>query len=193
MLEYNQIKPGKIIVFNGEPYTVLSSHVFRKQQRKPVNQTKLKNLITEKVIENSFGSSEKVKEAMVEKKHVTYLFHKFNRQQNAEEYWFSSVENRGDRFSLNVENIGDSLPFLKENEEIDIILFGNTTIGVELPIKITLEVTEAPPNIKGSTASGGDKQVTLETGATVIVPMFIETGEKIVINTQTGEYVERAK
>ena len=93
MLDYNEIKERKYIVFNGDPFEVLSSHVFRKQQRKPVNQTKLRNLLTGKVVENSFHHTDKVEEANISKKKVTYLFHKFNRQTNSEEYWFCEEGN----------------------------------------------------------------------------------------------------
>lgn len=193
MLEYNQIKPGKIINFEGEPFTVLSSHVFRKQQRKPVNQTKLKNIITGKVIEHSFGSSEKASLADLEKRAIKYLYNKDNRQTGEMEYWFSAENDPSDRFTLSVDILGDSLKYMKQNELIDAVIYNENIIGVELPIKMTFKVTEAPPNVKGNTASGADKQVVIETGASITTPMFIETGEMIVVNTTTGEYVERAK
>lgn len=193
MLEYNQIKPGNVITFEGEPFTVLSSHVFRKQQRKPVNQTKLKNVITGKVIEHSFGSSDKAALADLEKKTVKYLFNKDNRQANITEYWFSSENDPGDRFTIDENILGNNINYMKQNESVDAVLYENEIIGIELPIKVVLKVTEAPPNFKGNTAGGADKQVTLETGATVTAPMFIATGEMIVVNTTTGQYVERAK
>lgn len=193
MLEYNQVKPGKIINFEGEPFTVLSSHVFRKQQRKPVNQTKLKNVITGKVIEHSFGSSDKVALADLEKRPIKYLYNKDNRQAGQTEYWFSAENNPGDRFTLSADVLGDALKFMKQNELVDAIIYNEEIIGVELPIKMVFKVTEAPPNFRGNTAGGADKQVTIETGANVTTPMFIEVGEMIVVNTTTGEYVERAK
>jgi len=193
MLDYSQVKPGKIIVFEGEPYTVLSSHVFRKQQRKPVNQTKLKNLITGKVLEHSFQSSDKVEEADIEKMSAKFLYNKYNRQLDIEEYWFSGINDPSNRFPISSEIIGGQISFLKENAEIDIVMYDEKPVGIELPIKMSFKVTEAPPNVKGGTASGGNKQAIIETGATLNVPMFVETGDEIVVNTTTGEYVERAK
>ena len=106
LLEYNEVKEKRYIVWNGEPYEVLSSHTFRKQQRKPVNQVKMRNLITGKMAENSFHQSEKVEEAEISKKKIKYLFHKFNKQQNSEEYWFSEKDSPGERFSLPEELLG---------------------------------------------------------------------------------------
>jgi len=185
MLEYNQITERKYIELDGEPYEVLSSHVFRKQQRKPVNQTKLKNLITGKVIERSFHQSEKVEEADIGRTDVKYLY------TNRGEWWFCSPTDPSDRMKFSEEIIGDQRIFLKENAVVTAMTFNDEIIGFKLPIKVELAVTEAPPNVKGNTAQGGNKQVTLETGATVNVPMFINTGDILRINTETGEYVER--
>lgn len=185
MLEYNEIKPKKFIVFEGSPCEVLDSHVFRKQQRKPVNQTKLKNLITGKVVEYSFHQSEKAEEADLDKKTLVFIY------QNKGEWWFHEAGNPGNRFSLPETILGDGRKFLKEKMEITALIFDDTVIGIQLPIKVTLKVTEAPPNVKGNTAQGGNKVVTLETGATITTPMFVETGNMIEINTETQEYVQR--
>jgi len=193
MLEYNEIKPKKFIIFEGDPYEVLSSHVFRKQQRKPVNQTKMRHLITKKVLEHSFQVSEKVAEADLQKKDVKYLFSKPNRQQGINEYWFSSIDDPSNRFALTEELIGDQRKFMKPNTTVEALLFNDEIISIKLPIKIVLEVVEAPPSNKGDTATGGSKSVKLETGAMITTPLFVNAGEKIVINTETGEYSERFK
>jgi len=193
MLSYNEIRENKVIDLDGEPYTVLSSHVFRKQQRKPVNQTKLKSLISGRVVERSFNSSEKVEEADIEKKEFLYTFKKYNRQTNSDEYWFTDPQDKGNRFPLPQDILGQQITFLKENELVSVQYFNEKPIGIEIPIKMTFTVTDAPPNVKGNTAQGGNKQVVIETGATITTPMFIETGDKIVVNTQTSEYAERAK
>tara|TARA_Y100001958_G_C21179271_1_gene509484 strand:+ start:242 stop:823 length:582 start_codon:yes stop_codon:yes gene_type:complete len=192
MLDYNEIKERKYIVFNGDPFEVLSSHVFRKQQRKPVNQTKLRNLLTGKVVENSFHHTDKVEEANISKKKVTYLFHKFNRQTNSEEYWFCEEGNPSKRFELEESLLGEAIKFVKTNDVIDALLFDEKVIGVDIPVKVDLKVTEAAPAVAGNTAQGATKQVTLETGAEVSVPLFIKEGEVLAINTQTGEYTGRA-
>ncbi|MCI5108639.1 MAG: hypothetical protein MRY49_02225 [Candidatus Pacebacteria bacterium] len=191
MLEYNEVKERKYIVWNREPYEVLSSHVFRKQQRKPVNQTKLKNLITGKVLENSFHQQDKVEEADIVKKKIKYLFNKFNRQQNVEEFWFSNPDDSSDRFALSGDIIGNQSNFMKQNEDIEALYFDEKVVGINLPINIALKVTEAVPAVAGNTAQGATKQVTVETGAKITVPLFIKEGDVLVVKTATGEYVGR--
>ncbi len=186
MLEYNEILKGRVILFNGEPYEVLDAHVFRKQQRKPVNQTKLRNIITGKVTEQAFHVSEKAEEADLSTKGVKYLY------SNKGERWFCAEDNPADRFTLSNDLIGAPAQFLKANSIVEALVFDERIIGIKLPIKMDLKVTEAAAAVKGNTAQGGTKQVTLETGATLFVPMFINEGDVLRINTQTGEYVERA-
>lgn len=185
MLEYNEIKPRKVIVYEGEPFEVLTSHVFRKQQRKPVNAVKMKNLLTGKVMEISFHQSEKAEEAEVDKRKVKYLY------ANRGEYWFCEEKDPGKRFSLTEEEVGDQIKFVKQNNFVELISFEGKLLGIEVPIKVQLKVTEAAPAVKGNTAQGGLKQITLETGMTIYVPMFVNEGDIIRINTETGEYVER--
>lgn len=185
MLDYNEIKPRKYIVFKGEPFEVVDSHVFRKQQRKPVNATKLRNLITGKVVENSFHQSDKVEEAEIVSRKVKYLY------KNKGEIWLSDLDNPKDRFSIEEELAGPAINFAKENSEVEILSFDNEIISFKIPIKTELEVKVAPPAVKGNTAQGGVKQITLETGAVVNAPLFINEGDIVRINTETGEYVER--
>jgi len=186
MLDYSEITERKYIVFNGEPWEVLTSHVFRKQQRKPVNATKLKNLITGKVTEQSFHVSEKVEEAEIDSKEAKYLYN------NKGEYWFCDPKNPADRFQLSETVMGQRGKFLKVNSVIDVLSFEDTVIGVDMPIKVELKVVEAHPAVKGNTAQGGTKTVKLETGAEIQVPMFIKEGEVVRVNSETGEYTERA-
>ena len=187
MLEYNEIVERKYVVFNGEPWEVLTSHVFRKQQRKPVNATKLKNLITGKVTEQSFHVSEKVEEAEIDSKQAKYLYN------NKGEYWFCDPTDPSNRFSLSEEIMGQRGKFLKVNSVIDVLSFEDTTIGIKMPIKVELKVVEAHPAVKGNTAQGATKIVKLETGAEINVPMFIKEGEIVRVNSETGEYAERAE
>ncbi len=185
LLEYNEIKERKYIVYENEPYEVLSSHVFRKQQRKPVNATKLKNLITGSVKEISFHVSEKVEEAEIDSREIKYLYN------NRGEYWFTDPTDPSKRFSLKDDVVGPAGKFLKANSVVAILTFQDRHVGLKLPIKVELKVVEAPPAVKGDTAKGGSKQAKLETGATINVPLFINEGEVIRINTETEEYVER--
>lgn len=185
VLAYNDIVAKKVIVMDGAPYEVLSSHVFRMQQRKPVNQTKLRNLKSGKVTEKSFHQSETVQEADIEFDDITFLY------SNRGEYWFSEKGNPKNRFMLDEGIIGDKGHYLKQNSDVEAMKFDDEIITIKLPVKLDLAVKEAAPAVKGNTAQGGTKIVTLETGATLDVPMFINEGDIVRVNTDTGEYVER--
>ncbi len=191
-LEYNEIKPRKYIIYDDNPYEVLEYHVARTQQRKPQNQVKLRNLINGKVIPATFHAADMVDEADISKKSIKYLYN------NKGEYWFCDEKNPSNRFNIEESVLGEQKKFLKENNIVNAKIYTNddeeeVVIGIELPIKLTLKVKSAPPNIKGNTAgSSSGKLAILETGAGVVVPLFIEEGEEIIINTESGEYVERA-
>lgn len=185
LIEYSDIVTRKTIIFEGEPYEILDHHIFRKQMRKPVNAVKMRNLISGRTIEHSFQATEKAEEAELETAKVKYLFN------NKGEWWFCPENEPSKRFKLADTLIGDSRKFLKANAIIDVRYFGELPIGVKLPVKIDLEVTEAPPTVRGDTAKGGNKIVTLETGAEIQAPMFIGPGDIIRVNTDTGEYAER--
>ena len=185
LLEYNEAVERKYIVMDGQPYEVISSHVFRKQQRKPVNATKLKNLFTGKVAEHSFHQSEKIEEAEIDSKEVKYLY------TNKGEFWFNDPEDASKWFNVPAETVGEQGRFLKANTIVDMISFKEKIIGFKMDITVDLKVTEAAPAVQGDTVKGGVKQVTLETGATINVPMFIKEGDVLRINTETGEYRER--
>ena len=185
MLEYSEIVTRKMIIFEDEPYEILDSHVFRKQMRKPVNAVKMRNMLNGRVVEHSFQATDKAHEAEIETAKTKYLFN------NKGEWWFCPENEPSKRFKLEDTLIGDSRKILKANAIIDVKYFGEIPIGVKLPAKIDLEVTEAPPAVRGDTAKGGNKIITLETGATILTPMFIEPGDIVRINTETGEYAER--
>lgn len=185
ILSYNEILQKKVIEYNGEPYKVVSAHIFRMQQRKPVNQTKLQHLVSGKVIEISFHQNESVPEADIETMDANYLY------TNRGESWFAEAGNPKNRFSFPEDVVHEKVQWLKQNSEVEILVYKEKPIMVEIPIKIDLKVTEAAPAVKGDTVSGGSKQVTLESGATVQVPMFINEGDILRINTETGDYVER--
>ncbi len=191
MLNYNEIRERAYIVLDGEPYEVLEAHVSRKQQRKPVNQTKLRNLISGSTKQQSFNYADTVEEAHIEKKSVKYSFNKVNRQNGKTEYWFTNPEDKSSRFEISSDVLGNKVIFMKEESVYDALYFGERVIGISLPIKVELRVIEAPPSIKGSTASGGDKKVKVETGAMITTPTFIEVDDVIRVNTDTGLYTER--
>lgn len=187
ILSYNEIVQKKIIVYNGEPFEVLSSHVFRMQQRKPVNQTKLKHLVSGKVLEISFHQSETVPEADISRMQATYLY------TNRGESWFAEEGNPKNRFAFPEAAVGDKVKWLIQNAPVEVMLYNDEPMTIMIPIKVELKVVEAPPAVKGDTATGGNKQVKLESGAVVNTPLFINEGDVLRINTDTGEYVERAE
>lgn len=185
MLEYNEVVERKYILLDGQPYEVISSHVFRKQQRKPVNATKLKNMITGKVTEYSFHQSEKIEEAEIEQKEAKYLY------TNRGEFWFCDPNDPSKRFKITEEVIGLASRFLKPNSVVKTMVFEDKVIGVRHPATVDLKVIEAAPAVRGDTVTGGSKTVKVETGATLNVPLFVGEGDIIKINTETGEYRER--
>ncbi len=187
VLSYNEITLKKVVLHDGDPYQVIASHVFRKQQRKPVNITKLKNLKSGRVVEVTFHQNETVEEADLETKTVTFIYKKPG------EFWFHNAGKPAERFMLSEDLVGDQGRFLKERSDIDVLLFEEEVIGIKFPIKTELKVKEAMPAVKGNTSSGAQKEVTLETGATIMVPMFINEGDVISINTETGDYSARVE
>lgn len=191
-LDYDEIKPRKHILVDGVPYEVLDSHVARTQKRKPQNQVRMRNMLNGKVVPGTFHASDTAEEAEISKREALFLF------ANKGEYWFCDPSDRAKRFEISEDVLGDQIKFLKDNTVVDIKIFINEddeekVIGVTLPVKMTFVVKEAPPSMKGNTAAGGGKLVTIETGAQITTPLFIEAGEKIIVNTETGEYVERVK
>ncbi len=188
MLSYTDLKPGKVIVLDNEPYEIVwVSGVVKKQRQKPHNTAKMKNLKTGATIEKTFTQADKIEEAELESREIKYLFNK------RDEYWFSDPNNPKDRFFLPADMVEEKIKFIKPNDIVEALTFEDEILTIKLPIKVVLEVVEAPPNIKGNTAQGGTKQCVTETGLKVTTPLFIEVGDKIVVNTQTGEYVERYK
>jgi elongation factor P len=185
ILSYNEIVQKKVIEYNNEPYEVLSSHVFRMQQRKPVNQTKLRNLLSGKVTEISFHQNENVPEADIEMMQAVYLY------TNKGEAWFAESNNPKNRFFFSSDKVGEQVQWLKTNAPADVLLYKEKPVLIKIPIKVELTVKDAPPAVKGDTANGASKLVTLETGATVQTPLFINEGDILRINTELGEYVER--
>ena len=189
-LQYNEIREKKIIIHDDEPCEVVESHVARTQQRKPQNQVKLRSLISGKVFPATFHVSDSADEADIVKRDITFLYH------NKGEYWFCDPQDKSKRFKLDENLIGNTAKFLKQNENAIALIWDNdgeeTIIKVTLPIKMEFKVKEAPPAVRGDTSKGGNKVITLENGATLNAPMFISEGDTIRVNTETGEYVERA-
>src|SRR3989344_8701859 len=187
VLSYNEILPKTIVKYNGEPLEGHYPHVFRMQMRKPVNQTKLRLLVSGKVIEISFHQNETVTEADIGKMQAQYLYTARG------ESWFAQVDNPKNRFSFPESSVHDKVQWLVQNTLVEIVTYEEKPVTIKIPIKVELAVKDAPPAVKGNTVSGGSKIAELATGAKVQVPLFINTGDTIRINTDTGEYTERVE
>ncbi|OGN14537.1 MAG: hypothetical protein A3G02_00520 [Candidatus Yanofskybacteria bacterium RIFCSPLOWO2_12_FULL_44_13b] len=186
-LSVNELKPKIFFIYEGQPYVVLETHHLKMQQRRPTVQTRMRNLINGKVLERNFAQSDVFEEADVQRKKVKYLY------SHRDQFWFSEENNPSARFELNNDILGDSARYLKPNIILDVILFKDKIITAELPVKMEFKVVEAPPAIRGNTAQGGVKQIKIETGAMINAPLFVEEGDIIRINTETGEYTERVE
>lgn len=185
-LGLNDLKPGVIFKMDGEPYLILTSNFLRMAQRKPVRQAKIKSLISGKVLDWSFNFNAEHEEADVERSKATMLF------RDKDGVTFMDVETY-EQFVITLQDLGDQINYLKDGTEVNIVRFEGKPISVDLPKKIQFKVTDTMEVARGDTAQGSVmKDATIETGAVVKVPMFIKNGEMIVVNTDTGEYSERA-
>lgn len=192
MLSYTDLKKGTLFVKDGEPYEVLESNFLRMQQRKAVVQTKIRNLVSGKIVDQNFQASDYFEEADVEKKEAVFIYSR-RLPAGRQEFWFAEPNNPKNRFSVSNEVLGELAQFLKPNTKVQTLVFGSRIIKVELPIKMDFKVIEAPPAVRGNTAQGGTKTVVIEGGAKVLAPLFVNEGDVVKINTETGEYVERVQ
>ncbi|MBC8465248.1 MAG: elongation factor P [Parcubacteria group bacterium] len=192
MLNYNDLTPGVFFIMDGQPYEVLSAQTAKKNRQKATNQAKIRNLISGKTVEKTFHQSDSFEPASIEKKTIVYIYHDTRKG----EFWFHEEDAPSVRFTLPADVVANQLTFVKEKSEIDALVFGEDEstqiIGITPPIKVELEVVEAAPAVRGNTAQNATKDVVVETGARVTVPLFINQGDHIRINTQTGNYTERA-
>ena len=187
MLSYFDLRKGVKFILDYEPYEVLEFQQIYKAQDMVVARTKIRNLINGKVLERTFHQDDKFEEAELEKIEVKFLYSRRGK------FCFCELQNPSKRFELEEEQIGEGAKFLKSNQVLSGIKFQDRIINIVLPIKVQLQVTEAPPGVKGERAQAGTKPAILETGATINVPLFIEQGDIIEVNTETGEYVRRVE
>jgi elongation factor P len=184
-VEYNQVLSKKTVEMNGDPYLVLSSDIAKKDRQKASNTVRMKNLRTGQVIEKTLHQSDVLQDAYVTKREVKYLY------QNRGEFWFCEPNNPKERFSLIADVVGDLGKYVTENSLVEAIEYEDNIMSISVPVKVELKVKEAPEAVKGNTSSGATKDVTLETGHHIFVPMFINAGDVISVNTETGSYSER--
>ena len=185
MLDISQVKLGTVAKVDGEPYVVIWTQHVRMGRGGAILRVKIRNLLNGAVLEKTMKGADKWESADLERSKATYLY-----LAGTEVYFMDS--NTYEQFSLDKENIGHSINYLVEGTSVDVLIFEGNPVSIQIPTKIKIKITEAPPGIKGDTAQGGSKLVTLETGHKISAPLFIKEGEEIIVNTETGLYVERA-
>ena len=182
----NAIKPGMVLEYDKGLWSVVKTQHVKPGKGGAFVRTKVKNLVNGKVLERNFRSGERVELADVEEKKMQYLY------LDGENLVFMDQTNY-EQLPFSKETVGEARLFLKENMEVEVLFWNSKPINIDLPSFVELLVTQCDPGIKGDTASGAVKPATLETGAVVNVPLFIKEGDKLRIDTRTGEYVDRAK
>ncbi len=181
----NDIKKGINILHENEPYLVVEANFVRMQQRKPVMQTKMRNLLNGKVAQVNFHPGDRIEEADLMRKKVDYLY------SDGDNYNFMSQDDF-EQFILPKDSLGDKIGFLKDGDKVDALYFNGNPISISLQPKVELKIVSAPDGEKGNSAQGRvTKLAELETGVSIAVPLFVKAGDTIRINTETGEYVER--
>lgn len=184
MYEITDLKPGRAIQIDGEPYLVLVSQFGRKSQSKANMQCKLKNLKSGTILSRNFQGSEKIEPADVGYRRTQFLY------ADGDTYTFMDLETY-DQFTFSREALGDVAEYLTDGSEVDALLFAEQPIGISLKATVDLKVVETIPGVKGDTATGGSKPAKLESGLTIQVPLFINEGDVVKVNTETGAYMTR--
>lgn len=185
MYSTSDFRRGLKIEVDGAPYSIAEFQHVKPGKGGAFVRTKLKNLITGGVVDKTFRAGEKVEKPDLEEKKMQYLYAESN------EYYFMDSDTYEQTF-LTQEQLGETKGFLQENINVAILYYQGKPIGVELPIFVELTVIKTEPGVRGDTASGGGKPAILETGTTIQVPLFVNEGDKVKIDTRTGEYIERA-
>ena len=180
-----EFKKGLRIVFDGNPYTIVDFQHVKPGKGGAFVRTKLKHMKLGKVIDNTFRSGEKVELVDFEEKHMQFLY-------KDDRYNFMDTETY-EQLSLSADEVGEARDYLKENIEVDVLYIDGSPSTVELPNFVELRVVTSEPGVKGDTSGGAQKPATLETGATINVPLFINEQDLLRIDTRTGEYCERVK
>ena len=182
----SDFRPGLVIKYNNELWTIIEFQHVNPGNWRAFVRTKLKNLKSGKVIENRFRAGESIDTIRIERKEFQFLY------RDGTGYVFMD---KGDyeQMSVSGEQVGEGAKFLKDGESVDILFNGSDITGIEIPITVELKVTDTVPGVRGDSANAGTKPATVETGAAVNVPLFINEGDVVKIDTRTGEYIERVK
>ena len=178
-----EFRKGLKIVFDGQPYTIVDFQHVKPGKGGAFVRTKLKHMRLGRVIDNTFRAGERMELVDFEERHMQYLY-------RDERYHFMDTETY-DQVSLSAEEVGDAREFLQENAEVDVLYIDGSPTAVELPNFVELAIARTDPGVRGDTAQGGTKPATLETGAVVTVPLFLNEGDVVKVDTRTGEYLGR--
>lgn len=184
MISAGDFRNGITIEFEGNVYQIIEFQHVKPGKGAAFVRTKLKNIINGGVVEKTFRPTEKCPQARIDRKDMQYLY------SDGDLYNFMDTETY-DQIALNTETVGDALKFVKENEMVKICSYNGNVFAIEPPLFVELEITDTEPGFKGDTATGASKPAIVETGAKVMVPLFVDQGEKIKIDTRTGEYLSR--
>lgn len=186
MIDVGELKRGITIELDGQLWNIVELEHIKVGRGGAVVRIKLRNLMKGSLVERTFPASERFKRVYLERRKVQFLYN------DEEGYHFMDTETY-DQFNISAEMVGDDANYLKEGIELEIMLHDEYPIGIELPITVNLEVTEAEIGLKGDTATGATKNVTVETGLRVSVPLFVNQGDTIKVDTRSGKYLERVK
>jgi elongation factor P len=185
MISSNDLRPGRTIVLDGNPYSVIEFQHVKPGKGAAFVRTKLKNIKLGSNVEKTFRAGEMIVVAALDKREMQYMYEATGEYNFMDQQTFESV-------ALTKTQLGDATKYLKEGMIAAILYFDGAVIGVDIPNTVELEVVETDPGVRGDTATGGSKPAKMETGAVVAVPFFINQGEKIKVDTRTGEYLGRA-
>lgn len=184
MVSAGDFKNGLTVEIEGTVYQILEFQHVKPGKGAAFVRTKLKNIINGGVVEKTFRPTEKFENAHIDRKEMQYLYN------DGDLYYFMDTETF-DQIAVNADTVGDSLKFVKENENVKVSSYQGSVFAIEPPLNVELVITETEPGFKGDTAQGATKPAIVETGAQVMVPLFVEQNDKIKIDTRTGEYLSR--
>lgn len=186
MIDTSDIRKNLKLLIDGDPWVVVDFQFVKPGKGQAFTRTRLKNMITGNVVERTFRSGEKLEEAQIEEKEMMYLYSQGDSYAFMDNKTYEQVE-------ITSEHLGDAVHFLTENMNVEVLFFNGRPIGISLPNFVELEIVNTEPATKGDTVSGATKPATLSTGYTLNVPLFVNSGDWIVVDTRTGAYVERVK
>ncbi len=184
MISSNDFRPGVVVTLDGDLYAIVQSQHVKRGRGSAYVRAKVRNLKTGAITERTFNAGERVPHAFLERREMQYLYHQDG------DYVFMDQQSY-EQVTLGAELLGDATSYLKDNTVVTVVYFEDRPIAVDLPNSVDLAVVETAPGIRGDTVSGGSKPARLETGTMVQVPLFVEVGEVIRVDTRTGEYLER--